>query len=116
MTNKTARNIANWMFREGTENTTQGNWCFYHDEVERIWDVKLDAESIDLITTWLCRLYGNAILDVWGKEETGEDVFDINFGTWYYENDEDEGDEDDDEAGDECWDVVIARELAKEGY
>lgn len=90
---KQARNIANWMFREGTNNTTEGNWCFYYNEVEEYWGIKLDNESIDLITETLYSLYPLQILDVWGKEETGEDVFDINFGTNYYENDEEDEEE-----------------------
>ena len=34
ITKKKAIHIANYIFRKGIQNTTQGNWCFSWDELE----------------------------------------------------------------------------------
>lgn len=106
MTNKQARDIANWMFREAQANTSTGNWIIYYDEIEECFDVKMDRESAELIASTLCKLYPEAVLDAIVDEN---DNIDFMIGTNYYENDED-----DEDGSDECWDTVVARELDKE--
>lgn len=88
ITKKQALQIANYIFREGTENTTQGNWVFEWEELEELFEIKMDTETADFISETLCSLYPLAILDVWGEEETGEKVIDVNFGMNYYDCDE----------------------------
>lgn len=89
-----AKKIAAYMVNEGTENTSQGNWIFDHSEIEEIFNVKLDDEAIKQITDAI--LEHEEVEGVWGKEETGEDVFDINFWLDYCpwaETDEDDDEE-----------------------
>lgn len=88
ITKKQAIHIANYIFRKGTQNTTQGNWCFCWDELEELFEIKMDTETAAFISETLCSLYPEAILDVWGEEETGEKVIDVNFGLYYFDNDE----------------------------
>lgn len=90
MTNKQARDIANWMFREAQVNTSTGNWIIYYDEIEECFDVKMDKESAELIASTLCRLYPEAVLDALVD---ANDNIDFMIGTDYYENDEGEEEE-----------------------
>lgn len=94
-----AEEIARYMCEVGTYETTYGNWRFDYEEIETRFNVKLDDEAVDEITTALWQR--EEVLDVWGEEETGEkDEFDVNFGTAYYDTsgddsvDPDEFDED----------------------
>lgn len=91
MTNKEARNIANWMFAEGTQNTNSGNWLFYLDEDFGVHEEDgtvrpLTKEEAELLVHWLCKLYPEAILEATVTDE----AIDVTFGTWYYANDEDD--------------------------
>ena len=90
---KTAREIANWMFREGTEQTSSGNWCFDEDEINEMFGVQLTEDCVDLIVSTLCDMFGKEILDVETYLEDDAWVIDVNFGTDYCRN----LDEDDDE-------------------
>lgn len=115
LTKKQARNAANWIFHETCLLTTSGVGITYASEIESRYQydenpvTDLTVEDCETIAETIVDLYGIAILD-WDVYEEDDDIaIDINVGTNYYENDED-----DDESGDECWDVVIARELAKE--
>ena len=97
MTNKQARNIANWIFNEAQRNTESGNWITYFDEIKEQYNVEMNKENAELIIRWLCKLYGEAILDAnIGYDLVNfekPDCIDITIGTWYYENDEDDDEE-----------------------
>lgn len=88
MTNKQARNIANWIFHEAQRNTESGNWITYFDEIVEKYNNMhvITTAKAQMIVNWLYRLYKDAILDA----VVEDDYIDITIGTWYYENDEDD--------------------------
>ena len=78
-----AEKIALYMVETGTDNTFYGTWSFEYSEIEDRFHIKLDADAIDEITSALYQR--EEVLDVWGPEETGEEEFNVNFGTAYYD-------------------------------
>ena len=86
MTKETARNIAELLVMHGMEMTTEGNWIYDFDEIEDLFEIKLDAESLEMIMAAIAER--EEVLDVWGPKETGENVIDINFGTDYYQHED----------------------------
>lgn len=73
--------IAYYMYFMGTSKTNYGSYRFYFDTLaEEIGcDVAFLRENYDEICNILESHIG--VIDVWGKEETGDECFDINFGT-----------------------------------
>ena len=96
------RNIANYMVDEGLYLTGDGTYSFYYEDIEELFQVILDKESVEDIVGEIMRTR-EEVLDVWGPEETGEEVFDLTFGTDYYDSGEDDEE-------DEDWDDDTSRE------
>ena len=115
ITKKEARNIANWIFHESCMQTNNGTWITYASEIKDRYQyeerpIDPNKEDCETIAETIVKLYGIAILDYEVYEEADDIAIDINIGSWYYENDEDDEEED----GDECWDEAIQKELGKE--
>ena len=107
MEKKLADKIALYMCEVGTDNTYYGTWSFDYEEVEKLFNVKLDADTIDEITSALCRR--EEVLDVWGPEETGGNEFNVNFGTAYYDTSADDSVDPDDYDEDAYWEGRLKR-------
>ena len=90
---KEARNIANWIFNETQRNTISGNWITYASEIEDRYGIATTVEECEQIAETICKLYGIAILDYEVYKEADDILIDLNIGTWYYENDEDDDEE-----------------------
>lgn len=89
-----AQDIANWIFAETANNTSQGNWYTYFSEIEdQFPGTKMDVETAELISDELGDLYGEALLE--GPEIDAEDEsISVTIGTWYIEGYEPEWEED----------------------
>ena len=85
ITKKEARNIANWIFNETQRCTDGGSWITYFSEIEERYGIEMDRESAEQI---LDAMIGYDF-------EAGEkpDSIEIIIGTWYFENDEDDDEE-----------------------
>lgn len=93
ITKKQARNIANWIFHESCMQTNYGTWITYASEIENRYGIKPTLEDCELIADTIKDLYELAILDYEVYEENDDIAIDINIGTWFYENDEDDDEE-----------------------
>ena len=107
MEKKLAEKIALYMAEEGSYRTYYGTWSFDYDEIEERFNVKLDADAIDEITSALYRR--EEVLDVWGPEETGDDEFNVNFGTAYYDTSGDDSVDPDEYDADAYWEGRLKR-------
>lgn len=107
MEKKLVEEIALYMCEVGTASTYYGTWSFEYDEIEELFNVKLDAEAIDEITSALNQR--EEVLDVWGPEETGDDEFNVNFGTLYYDTSGDDSVDPDDYDEDAYWEGRLKR-------
>lgn len=83
MKKKLAEKIALYMCETGTDNTYYGTWSFEYKKIEELFNVKLNDKAINEITSALYQR--EEVLDVWGPKETGDNEFNVNFGTAYYD-------------------------------
>lgn len=86
-----ASEIAQYIIRTGTENTTSGNWYVSFDEIEDQFGVNL-ASDVDLLDR-VCECLFDAG-DVVAEFDVYDDEFDMMFYTDYCINYEDDDDED----------------------
>lgn len=84
MTDREARRIANWVFRETCTYTEGGEWDILFNEIENWFNVKLTKETAQLVVTWLEKLYPNAVLDI----IIGGDHFEVLVSDWYFDCDD----------------------------
>lgn len=81
-----ARRIAYYCYFEGTGRTLSGNYTFHIASLEQRFGVSIDKNLRNAI---MRELFSHEyVLEVWGEEETGEDVIDITFSTIFTEVDE----------------------------
>lgn len=74
-----ARAAAAYMFGVTSLQTVYGTYDFTDEEIEGMFG-PVDHEKV---VDYIYELGGDLVLDVWGKSETGEDVYSINVSTYF---------------------------------
>ncbi len=85
-----AQEIAKWIMEESVNNTNEGNWITYYDEIEERFGVKLTPQGqleTDIVNA-LYEMYPDVILDMTYGYKNGSDApcFDIDFALAYCPN------------------------------